>query len=566
MTRHVPGPRTHTHKPGPPMKLQLFGSKDECRAAAGPKRRIFRYQRGAPRFYHRHTAGCTADKEEPEVPKHIAEFSHCLMDSSKDGIVVFDVDAVARRTAGEVQKQESLQTGVRFAVFVFVKVLVEYVVRNSSPGLPRAPAPKFWMSDASGARGDGDAYKFSYHIVVRFPREVAADGSAKLWAFKRSASRDLCALLNKCMAAPRIMFRLAGVPDAETSELRAVMEAMRATLRAELSDKDLKGGIFDGQIYKSNSLRILGAQRPTGGNELMHVDTETGRVEDSIWRMDRQHREFLQRMHDPYPSEEEHSSAATLVRCTTVAPRVIDSDDDDNDDEASATASQLTSKGVSAFSAPKKAISVHRTNVPLLGKLAEDGAAGGGAHEELAKLCTYLFGLCCAQIPGARVPPGYEFKFRQLKLCRPRRNGEPDRSMMIALGDDQSGGPASFSSSLFSQEHYYSVQAQSPFCPWKSARCCKGASAASGTAAGDACHNQNRVIMEVHPKGEFQDARLRLICFSAKCVAGMPAERNMRVAIAQFPAMQATERERPSMRFIDAVRRFAKLAGGQRVR
>lgn len=577
--------------------MKFYNSKAEAKAHAGVKGCIFRHHRessGRPKFYVPGKAAA--------VPQHIAAFSHCLMDSgggsgngNSNGSaatagttvspIIFDIDAKAKRRASDLATLKEVQTAVRFAVFVFVKVLVEYVVRNSSrtSSSSRAiPVPKFWMCDASGPRtcNNDDKFKFSYHLLMRFPQEGEEkgsdcddggdDGKAAEYTFKRSASPALCKLLNKCMAAKRITFKLPNVPDKETKALHSVMEAMRATLRAEMADDDLKGGIFDEQIYKSNSLRILGAQRPTGGSELLHVDTETGSLAESIWDMDPGRRHFLQRMHAPYPSEAELNAApSAAVPCNTTPPRiiVIDSDDDDDDNnnddgtEKPKSASELAAMQLTGRSVPKAKISISRTNLTV-------GADNSNriTMETLTKLCTTIFRICCREaIPGSKLPPNYEFTFKQVKLCRHNNNnnGVLEQSLMISINHANVGGDGGQASSCIHQHHhqlllpgqkyYYSVQAQLPFCPWKSARCRCNNSGAD--------HNQNRVMMEIHPKGEHGDAFVEIKCFSAKCVAGMPVDKKkFRVAIARYPAFVQGERKRPTMAFSEAVFDFARLA------
>ena len=572
--------------------MKFFNSKVDARQHGGPKSRIFRYHRnvaGAPKFYvpSHSTQRLVGGSDDPPphesiVPKEIAVFSHCLMDSGNDNgngtmvsPIVFDIDAKAKRQFSQLLGLREVQTAVRFAVFVFVKVLVEYVVRNSSISSSRVtPMPEFWMSDASGARTsnnqtrdntDEEKYKFSYHLLMRFP--PGEDGKVTN-TFQRSSSLALCKLLNKCMRAQRITFRLPGVPENETKALHSVMVAMRATLFAEMADDDLKGGIFDEQIYKSNSLRILGAQRPSGGSELVHVDTDTGCLSDSIWNMDPQRRTLLQRMHDPYPSIAElETEPGAIVPCNTIPPRIIDSDDDDDDDEDEDNAnggmdkrksvSEMAAMQITTRLVPKQKFSISRTTLALDQMVDGGGSDGttGSNHirDQMTRLCTTVFRTCCKEaIPGSELPSGYKYKFKNVKLCR--NNNGLEQSLVISLdhADYHNQGTSTHQSLHLGQRHYYSVQAQLPFCPWKSTRC-----RCNGVASSD--HNQRRVQLEIHPKGEHSDAFVEIRCFSAKCVAGMPPERKLRVAIARYPPAIQGER-RPVMVFSEAVFEFDKLA------
>jgi len=491
--------------------------------------------------------------------------------------LVFDIDAKARRMSSEIESVTILKKAVRFAAFVFVKTLVEYVVKHSSSS-PRCPKLQFWMSDASGPRGEGK-FKFSYHMVVRCcdtgsgddDGEAGASGVTK--TFNWSSSRDLCVLLNKCMEAHVVNFNLAGADETETADFQSVMEAMKATLRSEMSADDLKGGIFDEQIYKSCSLRLFGAQRPNGGNELKHVDTESGNLRESLWSMDdAEEREALQRGHDPFPSEKELlCTLANIIPCKTKPPMVIDSDDDDDEEKRKLAASKLNAIVTGGF-VPKGAghgshginkMRVSRTNLAL----CHSGEHGGcDVRGELTKLCTTLFKIFCGKggaIPSAHLPERYEFQFRNIKLCRPhmgdsttvdmeRQAVVPNKSVLMIRVDPNSQQQLE-ASHAYDNNHYYSMEALSPFCPWKSSRCgCKGEKDKAL-----ANHNQRRIIMEVHPKCEKHDAHMKLMCFSSACAAAM-ADRYKGVAIARYPK---EDMGRPSMRFTEAVFQFAKVAG-----
>ena len=189
--------------------------------------------------------------------------------------------------------------------------------------------------------------------------------------------------------------------------------------------------------------------------------------------------------------------------------------------------------------------------------------------EQLTRQCTIMFRACCKEIPGAQLPRNYEYKFKHsgIKLCRYCNDGDNHgnlvQSLVITLSFNGTGmglDSAPTQHLPYNQRYYYSVQAQLPFCPWKSARCCKAAArkamAPPDPSAAD--HNQNRVLMEIHPKGEHGDAFVKLFCFSAKCVADMPSDKRLRVAIARYPAKYG---DRPSMNFSEAVFEFSKLAG-----
>lgn len=538
--------------------MKLYRSKDDCKAELHPNKRMKRYQRGTENmFYQCDVSSCTEqpdeNKDEDSVPQRIAKFSHCIMDtcsaaSASVSPIIIDVDGKARRKGDVVAASEVIKTGVRFALFVFVKVLVEYIVRNSTS--TPCVMPEFWMCDASGKRrskggsSNEDEFKFSYHMVVRFPDASDCIDKCTSKTFKRSASKDLCVLLNKCMAADNITFRLAGAPEEETIELQSVMEATKTTLCAELTDADLKHGIFDDQIYKSKSLRELGSQRPSGGNELMHVDLETGKLAESIWTMNIDRRQFLQRKHDPYPSVEEMRCTASAVPFTTVPPLIVDKDEDEEGDSVENKSHTAKVMHIPSMGAKR---GMSRSNVVLRGRL--------DAHEELAGVCTRLFKLLCSSaIPGASIPHGYVFTFRNVKICKPcYGNDNSNSAFSINLNIDNSSESSTQPMSLFEKRHHYSIQALSPYCPWKSARCCKKGCTADSAAAS---HNQNRVIMTVHPMTAFEkEAHVELICFSAKCVAGM-ADKCRKVAVARYPA----EGERPSMSFTELLRKFVSIA------
>ena len=622
--------------------MKLFASKQQCSADGGSGTRNYRWhpqskrkstESGCPKFYHRKVRRCHDHKdarvagdedeedEEAPIPRHIAAFSHCLMDrgcGSENGDVfplVLDVDAKFREDAEAVDRNQTMQTAVRFAVYALVKFLVEYIVRNSplqgkeggsgEGQIPKRLLPDIWMCDASGVRasppskggGSGKpkgAFKFSCHIVVRFPlppSSTAGDcgklGSdvgvgdqpplPRALTFKRTASSALCALLNRCMAVPRITFCLAGAPEQETLELHRVMETAKATLRSMLIDPDLKGGMFDEQIYKNGSLRLLGAQSPTGGNELRPVDSDTGEVLKSIWDMGPAARDFLVRMHDPFPCPEELSKSAAVVPFETVAPLVIDSSDDEGDGDASRggsgkgggdAGSSTAYNSISSFMPQRQSFSVARSTLNIYHQGNNRvGDAGGNsssanAMAQLTLLSTRLFEILCREcLPTAKLPRKYAFRFRQVKLCRPY-NGDNDEAAHNALVIKLQGGDgAGALSSLLGQKHYYEVQSQASFCPWKSARARSGSGACTGTCSSDeACHNQNRVRMEIHPKAELQEASVRLVCFSSKCIAGMSSGANgnrPRVAIARYPA---SVDQRPTMEFVEVMRKFAKLA------
>lgn len=468
----------------------MFSTKVECIREAGPSARIMRYHKNKDIKFFWRTHKCNETKEEADqpkdsvVPSDVGRFAHCITDSHLNGPLRFDVDAKAKNDTVATEKQKA----VKFAVFCFVRLLVEYIVRNSSASsASRGRECHFALSDASGMRpssksGKCGNFKFSYHIVVRVHGMT----------FDAKASMGICKALNECMSCYRIGFCLKDAPEEETVDLHKYMELMKKQIRAEMVVTE--GEIFDEQIYKSNSLRMLGAQRPTGGSELLPVNVDTGDNMKSIWDMPFEERLQLQRMHDPYPSEEEIDSK--VVKCDTSSmQQIVCEDDDEADDETEC--------------GRMPSVPYNRGHKIPLGicRFSQD------ERQEFELTCTQMFKMCCSEIRGAKVPEGYRFKVASVGL-------------ICGAG-------------VYGTERYYEVYSSQPFCPWKSSRCT--------TASCSANHNQRRVLMHIHPKGEHNQMYLELRCFSSRCVAAMKGTH--RVAIARHPA----KGDGPSMKLIGAM-------------
>ena len=123
--------------------------------------------------------------------KCVSQYSHCLMDCKNDNgrvietsPIVLDIDGKYRRTGNEAECTPELQVSVRYAVFVFVKFLIEYVMRNSHrDSASPPPIPEFWMSDASGSRKSKSGAGADLTVVgvsISWDIQTREDGAVKV--------------------------------------------------------------------------------------------------------------------------------------------------------------------------------------------------------------------------------------------------------------------------------------------------------------------------------------------------------------------------------------------------
>ena len=515
------------------MKRRLVHSKAECFAlVAGRKRgRIYRYQNG------QHNMFFAVDEEESNdeslssntVPRKFWSSAHCIMQMPPSDAsmpeetppvspLVFDVDAhwISETGTPSLDTQKT----AKYAIFAMIRLVIETVV-----GKQHTDACTFAFSDASGLRTltksdqmKSCRFKFSYHIVVRPPKGIA---------FECGSSLALCAVLNAQMRFNRWsntpLARLienrrntaaneqSGKKDnyvhtlEHEEDLFECIDEMKNKIKSVFSDYG--GNFFDEQIYKSLSLRTMGAKTPRGDCELLPVNLDTGVTEGSVWELvSCEERDELRRLHDPYPSREEidafevfDSNPSAIIQCKDMILPHLDGNAVMDLTNGKQNGNQET---MTLYSKPST----------LRLRCTENA-------QQMNRMCSKLVKLCAQQIPNSKIPN------RQFFDCR--------------------GSFAKMTDKIRNLE-YYEVRSRLSFCPWKSAR--------QKTNECSCDHGKNKILIRVYPMGADEQQRLhvKLLCFSEKCVASMNGKG---AAIVEYPqAGQAG-----SLDFLSTMRALFKI-------
>ena len=574
--------------------------------------RIYRYhpkRNAAPKFFSVVSSDPVAD-----VPPKLWSFAHCIMENASTGELldrsplVFDLDAKAKpgfplmstsnESGGDNAKRHRLAVRrVRFAVYQFVKMVVERVLMSlSSTTTTTTTSEKedltavFAISDASSERksskGGARYFKFSYHIVVRLL--VKESGEAATFEGPSESSLQMARAMNIMLgwlASGKhsvVRFPVAIGKKKEEEEQRDFetwLTSMAAILCSAMECGE--GPVFDEQIYKSRSLRLVGASRPGGGSRLVPVNLANGNLGSSTTTSDDAPVVTSEeaRMHDPYPSPEEAAANGTRVVVVSATLRSAlqdamtayaveedkDKDDADGDGLYSLAMTTMTMEECVELEA---AVWRARRVKQLVQQPSMLGGGGGGSSSDASALLAVFSGGNNNNNGGRkRMRTGKRISFDPVvgnEVCS-KLFGMLCKEIGVPAGGGGGVVCGAFASrgscEVLAEDGGYEVRSVDAFCPWKCVRC--------NNNKDNSRHNSNRVMMHVCPKSDREEAHLKLFCFSAQCVAhanslqeeeGGGRRGGSGVAMARYPGAKGA---RPSMALAAAIGRFVGLLGGK---